>query len=136
MQIKTKPETEVFVLKCDPEGNATVTIRQARTGDNLEIARLFDKQSRVLGSDAVEIKQEWNYELLKRKRAWRTLADAANLNDQGDKPLFRFKDGRIAMSEDEFNRVWGQLPIELTEEISQYILVVNPQWNPLVMQGE
>lgn len=139
MKINTKPETQTFVLKSDPDGKASITVRQARTGDNIELAKLFDEQSRVWGEDdnRVELKQRWNYELIKRKRAFRTLAGATELLDEDGNELFRFREGKngpeLAMSEDSFNRVWGILPPEVTTEISEYVLVVNPQWNPFLV---
>lgn len=140
MKVGILPVTETFPIKMDEEGKATVTFRQARTGDNIELANLFNEQSRVFGNDdKVELKQTWNYEIVKRKRVFLVLVGASELDDENGAPLFRFTEGkngpRLAMSEGEFNKIWATLPEELTEELHTYCCIVNPQWNP-ALSGE
>lgn len=140
MKVAILPITEAFPIRMDTDGKATVTFRQARTGDNIALANLFNEQSRVFGNDdRIELKQRWNYEEVKRMRVYLTLVGAAEMEDENGQPIFRFTDGkngpRLAMSEVEFNKVWALLPEELTDELHTYCLIVNPQWNP-ALAGE
>lgn len=138
MKVKMKPTNVRFELVCDPDGEAAVTIRQARTGDFREIQNLFAEQNRVFGTQAddnrVEVKQRFNFEELKRKRAYLTLVGAEGMDDEEGQPIFRFKDSQygpvLSMSEREFNGVWDQLPPDVTDEIDACVLKVNPMWNP------
>jgi hypothetical protein len=136
MKVTTKPVVRTFRLKCDPEEEAAVTIRQARTGDNIELNKLTENQSRVWREDenAIEMKTKWNPELMKRKRAYLTLVGTEGIVDEEGNPLFLFKEGKngpeLAMTEHRFNKAWDMLPTDVTDEISDYILVVNPQWDP------
>jgi len=59
--------------------------------------------------------------------AYLTLADC-NICETDGEPLFRFKDKKISMSEEEFQLAWGRLPHEYTDEIIKYVHEKNPQW--------
>jgi hypothetical protein len=65
------------------------------------------------------------------KEVYLTLADC-NICEVDDIPLFRFKDKRIDMTEEEFQLAWGRLPIEYAEEIINCVHIMNPQWQEKV----
>ena len=135
MKISMKPETQQFKLGFDPSGEATITIRQARTGDVIKLGDLFSNQTRTWDEDAkdmVKLTQKWNPDELKRERAFLTVV-GLDLEDNSGKPIFKFKEDKafgasLDMSRSAFIKVWNILPSELTEEIHTWILQVNPQW--------
>lgn len=45
-------------------------------------------------------------------------------------PLFRFKDGRLDMTEQEFGKAWDELPIEAIDDLHEICLEANPGWRP------
>jgi hypothetical protein len=136
-KISMKPITQTFKLSIDDAGETTVTIRQARTGDVIHIGNLFSKQTRVWDDaefGTVKLQQDWNYEELKRERAFRVMVGCDLIAEESDNPIFRFREGKtgseLAMSQNDFYRAWDALPSEITTEIHQYIQIVNPQWDP------
>ncbi len=136
MKISVKQIMKTFHLEYDIEGNTSVSIRQATTADKIVIADLFAEQTQIW-EDAdvgkIQMKRKWNPEALKQARAFATLV-GADLEDDDGNPIFRFgntKNGpELSMQKVEFNRAWGSLPIELTEEIYKLILKVNTDWDP------
>jgi len=140
MKISMKPDTQQFKLGFDPSGEATVTIRQARTGDVIKLGDLFSDQTRTWDDDAgemVKLTQKWNPAELKRERAFLTIV-GLDLEDENGNPIFNFKEddtygASLNMSRLKFIKVWDALPAEYTEEIHNWIVQVNPQWG---MDGE
>ena len=136
MKVSMKPVTTVFDIEWRPDdydpsdgADPQVTIRQATTGDNNMIMDLFSKEEVNYGDGGTSVTRNWNFGYVVRERAWCTLADW-NFADEEDKPLLKFKDGRIASSRAQFDKVWANLPQGLTREIHECILRVNPQWDP------
>lgn len=126
MKISMKPTTAKFKLDCDPEGVATVTIRQMTNGDYLKRARMTEKQS---WSNDIGLTIKWNGPEIQRHDAYLTLVGADLEDEDTGAPLFRFKDGKngseLAMSENEFNAVWDSLPRDLADEIYDHIKSLN-----------
>lgn len=136
MKIQLTALTQDFLLKDDPDGKSTVTIRQASAGDAIHLVGLFSKQRRVWNDEEVgkmSLEYDWNHEQLKRERAFLTLV-GADLESEDGVPIFKFteQDGelKLAMTKNQFYKVWDQLSIELTDEIHDHILSLNPQWSP------
>lgn len=144
MKITAIPIQQTFNLESDEDGIASVTIRQAREGEQVERQDFFSRVSRVyedplLGniglSGRIRLETEQNRLRLLRKEAYLTLARVSNITLSDGNELFRTEttvDGpsvRAAMTEDEFNRAWGLLPSEVAAEISQYVHDVNVQWS-------
>lgn len=142
IRLKT-PLQETFILsKTDKEFGCegdptTVTIRQCRQGEHEMRDTIFMRATQVwkssatsLGIDEPElrVKQDWSFSMLRRMEARLTMC-ACNIVDEEDHDLFRFKDGKLDMSENEFNRAWAKLPIITANEISEAVLRVNKDWN-------
>lgn len=104
--------------------------RRAKLGENA-ITRVYKKDT-----DEEEVKQKWNMEEFKRIETYMTLTDCNILasNSVPEKPtyLFRFTvSGHhgLAMTEQEFNDVWGSLPSKWADVIYEKVLEMNPQWD-------
>lgn len=148
MKIASKPISQTFNLECDPEEVAMVQVNQAREGEHLERMDMFSRVTRVyedstlrgmgIGDGKLRLQVEQNARRLRRKEAYLTLASLTGflVEDGGGKTVELFRsegsvDGRWiknAMTEDEFNMAWAMLPRDAVEEISQYVLEVNPTW--------
>ena len=64
----------------------------------------------------------------KERREW--------MKSDNDKPLFRFKTdakgvARLSMTEREFEKVWGELPYTIANEMIECNDKQNPQWTPM-----
>lgn len=130
------PIREEFVLKrtdelTESEGDATaIAIRQASQGEYERRQQMFSEWSR--GYDPISgeerVVQRLNVEMLKRLEVYLTLADC-NIEDVDGKPLFKFKNDKLAMSETDFNRAWAKLPLVTATEIHECVLKVNKSWD-------
>lgn len=132
MKLQMKPLSQSYKLEFDPEGNSTVGVRQATSGDELRLASLSENQGwRDSDRGGRVLELTWNPRVRERLQAFMTLTHA-DLEGEDDKPIFRFKDGKngpeIAMTEHEFNKAWDSLPTKLVDEISEHVLDCNPQW--------
>ncbi len=137
MKVKIKPITKVFPLKGDESGLSTVTIRQVKTDDLVQLGELFSEQTQIwddaeLGK--MQLKNKWNPQALKRERAYRTLVAADIEGEESGENLFKFKQGKngpeLDMSHNEFIKAWGLLDADLTDEIYEYVKEVNPVFDP------
>jgi hypothetical protein len=136
MKIAIKPVVKTFKLAFDEEGIATVTIRQATTGDLVHMDNLFKEQTQIWEDGdfgTIQLKKEFNPQEVKRERAFRTLV-GADLEDEDGNAIFRFSENsngtRLAMSRTEFIKAWDDLPPTLTEEIHDLVQIMTPAWNP------
>ncbi len=135
MILSKTPILKTFGLRADEEGKATVTIRQANNGDEMEIAKLGERQ-RWVGNDNGETRDlevKFNYEETKRLQVRRVLAGTTDIfAADGVTPAITFRDGangQEVAKADEFNAVWAKLPSVVADEIYEYVLDVNPQWD-------
>lgn len=150
MKIDALPIQKTFDLESDPDGNATVTVMQARHGEDIERNDMFSSITRIyedpilnsIGLDGrLKLQTNQNILRIRRKEAYLTLARISGITDGSGHELFRSKDGpggeriRYAMDESEFAAAWGMLPNEVIREISEKIYEVNPHWAP-DYQGE
>lgn len=134
-RISLVPTSREFKLKFGDDPFA-VSIRQARTGDAVQLGNLFSETTRVW-DDAdfgpIQLKQKWNQMELQRMRAYLTMV-ACDLEDENGDPLFLFRTGKhgpeTSMGRDAFNQVWDSLPQELTDMIHECVIKANPQWGP------
>jgi hypothetical protein len=145
LKIQMKPVKQGFKLICDEDKIAEVTINQAREGEHLERQDMFSRVTRVyedptlrglgIGDGKLRLQVEQNTRRLRRKEAYLTLSSITGIVDDEGSELFRAGDGtdgiwiKSAMTEDEFNLAWAMLPREVTEEIAEYVLDVNPDWD-------
>jgi hypothetical protein len=135
MKISRKPIIQDFKLLCDEDEQAMVTIRQSRTGDTIRRAELFSETTRVWDDDQfgrVEFKQKWNGYEQRRMEAYLTVIGVIGINDEMGNPMFKSvetPDGpRLDMSMNDFFKAWDLLPDNVTKEIHDYVIQVNPHW--------
>jgi len=140
LQLKTKIEQTFSLDRSDKmydgEGT-TVTIRQASQYQHEKRQEIFSNmRSRYSadGQDVLEIYQRFNALELHRLDAKLTIVDCNILDEEGES-LFKFKkdkSGRsyLSMTDAEFDRAWGLLPIDVADEIYEKVLIVNPTWGP------
>lgn len=119
----------------DAEQDSYVDIRQATQREVEKRAELTANASRIFreGQKEVEVKQRWSIEEQRRLEVYLVMADC-NLVGTDNKPLFRFRQSGsrsvLAMSEDEFNEIWGQMPEYWVTAIHKAVIEVNVQWDP------
>jgi len=111
---------------------SSVLVRQATQGANERRSRVFAEISRVIETQedfgsTVQLRQRWSMEELKRIEVYLTLA-GCNIQDADGTDLFRFRDEKLAMSENDFRVAWAKLPPEVAAEIHEKVLEVNYVW--------
>src|SRR5664279_2131442 len=130
-----KPVVKEFKLKCDPDGVATVVIRQARNVDTERRGELFATTTAELdGRTTTALRQHWNIHEQRRIEAGLVVVSITGIDvsegdpsamDEKSVPLFKTKDTpdglRLDMSLGEFYSAWGQLEDEYVREIHNYI---------------
>lgn len=138
MNLLSIPVTQTFSLKSDPDGEASVTVRQATEGENILRNEMFAKTRRIVNDEfagEITFEQDYNVRKLRRREAFLVLAEITGITLDGAE-LFRSADGpdgrriKSAMTEDEFNTAWDRLPAPVVEEICRYVLDVNISWDP------
>jgi hypothetical protein len=131
------PVEKVFKLeKFDPTGETTVTIRQATQSSQEQMAEMFSEVTRRMKDETgvMEVTTKVSSAEVMRRAAWLTMVECNVMNAENTAPLFKFNrapNGRmyIGMSEAEFSlQAWGELPVELADEIYDKVLELNPQW--------
>ena len=140
MKIRAKAVIQSFNLTTDPDGEAVVTVRQAREGETQERNDMLSTVSRVYESRVdnalMKLEQSVNRRKLMRKEAYLTLANVTGVVTEDGEEVFKSKetvDGpsvRGGMSETAFNLVWDRLPPEVATEIVSFVYAVNPTWDP------
>lgn len=133
--ISTPLEKQFRLDKWDPDGDSSITVRQARQWQHEKREELFAETSRVWREGdmgEVELKSRVSFSEVTRTEVFLTLVDS-NLPDETGKPIFKFrKDGNgrqiLDMTSTEFSYAWGQLEPELCAEIHDKVLEVCPMW--------
>lgn len=137
MKLNTKPIQTRFIVTSDPDGEMWVEIRQATFNDSHQVRELSARTSFLDTKDGIELKTEVNQADLMFRMIFLTLVGIGGIYDAEDEHVeieflkFREQNGRISVahSEQEFRRIFGQLPDEIVEEIYQFVLDMNPQWD-------
>ena len=140
MKIAKFPVTKEFQLNTDPDGKATVVIRQAREGENTDREEMFGTVRRIYDMnddfvDDVTLETSENKKKTRRREAYLVLGSVTGIEDEDGKELFKSKDSvdgksvRNAMSEPAFSLACNMLPPETIEEIMEYVYEVNPMWD-------
>lgn len=133
MRISKKPIEKTFVIETEEYGKGTITIRQARVGDQLRRQDLVSEASIVINDEFLgqEIKQKINQAELKRFDIFLVLVGSDIEEEDSDGNFvgayFKFNNGHIA-DQAEFNVAYGRLPIEVADTIYEKVLEVNPHW--------
>jgi hypothetical protein len=114
----------------------TVTIRQASQKEHEIRMDLFAEINTVLGYDedgrqTLTSVEKRNIIRIQRKDTYLVMSGCNITIEEGKKAvaLFKFKDGKLDMSEAEFRDAWGQLPQLVCREIHSKVLEVNPTWS-------
>lgn len=114
----------------------TVTIRQARQHEHSRRQdqwNKFERRYSSLNPNEVSIVQELSFEAIKMLEAQMTLVESNILDESGEKLLFKTKKGKdghpkLDMTPNDFEVAWGNLPMDVAQEIHEKILEVNPMW--------
>ena len=112
-----------------------ISVRQATQGDYERRNSLFSEWARVRQLDKpneIRYVQSFSYEVVKRMEVFLALA-ACNILDESGDALFRFKNNRVDMSEQEFRVCWDKLPLLIADEVHEKVLQVNMTWQ---VEGE
>ena len=132
------PVEEIFTLDktdkaYDSEGTS-ITVRQATQYEHEKRQAVFADLRSRFGEDGTmfELVQSLNQPELHRVEVMLTLSNA-NLQDEDGDLLFKFKEdskgrSRIAMTEREFTKAWGGLPLIVTGEIVEKVHEINTDW--------
>lgn len=141
LRLSTKPTEETITLSADPSGETFVVIRQATTGDMVKIGNAFGDQTQIFDDDrtnSLKIQKKWNPAELQRMRAYLTIV-GCNIEDDNGNPWFKFRDGAngpLPGDQGLFFKAWDRLPPNISQELYEAVLSVNPQWNPLLEDEE
>lgn len=132
MRIPKKPIEKTFDIYSEEFGNGTVTIRQARTGDDIRRKELVSEASWVVSDNLLEqeIKQKINPANLHRYDIFLTMTACSfelEGEKEGDIESFKFANGRLN-DQAHFERLYNLLPMDVSEQIYEKVLSVNPMW--------
>lgn len=128
MQIKKKPIIQEFLLKADPDGLATVTIRQATFEQDTIRSDAYAMRRTVWKADGAVVEENRNIARVYAKEIYATIVGATGFIDEKKKEIFAFEDGKLAMTETEFYEALGLLDSETVLEIRDCVYKVNPTW--------
>lgn len=136
MQIKSKKTEQTFVLRTDPEGKASVTIRQATFRENMLRADAFSTIKTVYANhpgERTEVVEVRNSLRVWSKEIYLTLSSASGFTNGDNKEVFTFKEQQLDMSEAAFEHVFGEIDNEdMVREIHNCVITVNPGWGEVV----
>lgn len=130
---EVSPEFLAFEgLDVEREKRVAVIIRTATSEDKINRAALISKQETKYegdGKGGISISKvvDANAEYRKMMECFWTVDSFTNLVRSGE-PVFK-KTPLRDMNREEFIRVWGPLPPELTQAIHAAVLQHNPLWN-------
>ncbi len=132
------PLSETFTLEYEALKGASITILQARTGEDTEMDSRFQKRESYWvsnGDGTMRRVEQYSVADLERWRymVYCTLSAFDVVDEQTGKPLFTFThDGNYDRLSDfaAFKAVWDRLPVGLASEIIELVWRVNPHWHP------
>lgn len=144
MKQTTKSVEKTRMITSDPDGKLTVTIRQAAFGESRQRAELTAGMRIVeTGKDnTLAMEQDVNQNDIKAKSIYLTLSGITGIEDEDGnvvEPIpFRKEGGKnvVAIGEAAFNRVISNWPDEVIDEIYDFVLEMNPQWDNRKKRGE
>jgi hypothetical protein len=111
----------------------TASFRQASFRGNSRRRNIFSEWKRELNADGKEIViMRWSWDEVKLLDIFLTMT-ACNILGMDGKELFRFKNNRLDMSEQEFISAVGELRDEVVDELHDKCLEVNSDWQ---VEGE
>jgi len=110
-----------------------VSIRQATQADHERRSSLWDTLTQEVegedfsNPDSVRIIQRLSVAELNRLEVYLTIV-GCNIVKEDGKELFKFKNGKLDMSERAFINAWGLLPPIVANEIHEKVREVNITW--------
>ena len=122
-------ETDQRMGVKEADGYTFVAFRQGSQGDYERRDELFSEIKRTLELDGTQtIVQRLSFHELTRLEVWLTIS-SCNIEDDNGTPLFKFSNGKISMTQAEFEKAWSKLPPYAANEIHQKCLEVNLMWS-------
>ena len=114
------------------EKRVSVVVRTATSEDKINRAALISKQETKYEGDgkggiSISKVSDANAEYRKMMECFWTVERVINLA-RGEEPVFKKSPVRD-LNREEFIRLWGPLPIELTQAIHAAVLKHNPLWD-------
>ena len=131
LQLTNPIEIETIFTELDPEGDFRATFRQATEAEVQRRDRIvFSPQQRYLGADGLLISGTMPWSERRMVECMITMRSCAGLNDHKGRPLFRFKNGQLDMTDVEFMEAWGSINIKgVTQALHKACLKANPDWD-------
>lgn len=126
------PTVQTFVLTgLDPTGEAKISFRQGTARDNQIRDRLvFSQQERTLAFNGIRVSNSVPWTVRQEIEVRLTITGAEGLLRPDGTPLFRFKRGKLDMSDDEFHEAWGMIhPQAVCDTFHNHCLDVNADWD-------
>lgn len=132
--VKTFP-----LLKSDPTGEATITVRQGTQIHHDMISNLFSESTYIYpDKDKGTVQQKVRYSRadLMRMAIGFTLIGADHIVDEAGAPYFKFKLGensqpKLDMTLELFEEAYGKITVPgLVDEMFEKVVELNPRWNP------
>lgn len=119
---------------CQEKDRAWVVVRQATEGDNRRISDLSAETRFVYREETAEQVTNVNQAEVRAMQIYLTLVDAGNIVGDDDKPLFKFNNSRLAMSQSEFQKAYETLHPDATWAMLLAVREINPLWDPSTEQ--
>ena len=126
------PIVSTFVLlEIDPTGEAKVSFRQATVKECLlRDRRVYGEQKRTFSDDGLTLQNTISDLERGKIEVYLTLCGAEGLlKEDGETEIFRFREGKLAMNQDEFGAAWDRLPPSVALLIHGRCLDANPDWD-------
>lgn len=131
--ILASPVVVPFVLReLDPTGETVVTFRQAMSEANQIRDRLvFGAQAKTFTDQGLRLDSGVPFSVRQMIECRLTIAglDGVYRDAAKEVPLMRFKNGKLAMTDDEFNKAWGDIPPGWANTLHNCCLDANPDWD-------
>ncbi|HUT14847.1 MAG TPA: hypothetical protein VMY98_01210 [Anaerolineae bacterium] len=126
------PLVQTFVLDdLDPSGEAKITFRQGTIRENqIRDTLVFSQQERTIAQGGIRVSNAVPWSVRQEIEVRLTLAGAEGLLRHDGAPLFKFKNGKLDMQDDEFHEAWGLIhPQSVADILHGHCMDVNPDWD-------
>jgi len=119
------------LIDLDPSGEAKISFKQADTlGIQQRDQEAFAQQSRSFTDDAMLIKGDVPITHRMEIEARLTICEpTVGILNRAGEPAFKFSNGKLAMSADEFHIAWGEFDPAVTRIFWLVCLDANPEWD-------
>lgn len=131
LQLTNPIEVETIFTELDPSGDFKAMFRQATAKEVQRRDRIvFSPQQRYLGAEGIAITGSMPWSERQMIESMITISSCVGLNDHRGRPLFRFKNGALDMTDAEFIEAWGAINIPgVAEALHKACLTANPDWD-------